>query len=397
MTMPNLKREEVLQGDRPSSLHKKNPAVAFGLHPLARECLARIRPYVPGKPVEEVCRELGFPPSQVVKLASNESPIGPSPLVVEAIRQAAGTVHVYPESTPPDLVEAIAARFEVSPSQVILGNGLDNVISMLCQAFIEDGKASVMSEYTFLPYGLATMAMGGRVVRVPMKDFSHDLDRLLEAVRADERVRLLFLCNPNNPTGAWVGHSELTSLLDRLPDHCLLVLDEAYADFADEGALADGPALVREGAPVAVLRTFSKVYGLAGLRVGFALAAREVIAALARVREAFPLNRLAYAAAKAALQDCDHAERCVKVVKDGRRQICCALDEMGIRYLPSQANFIMIEARPDADTLARKLLERGVIVRSLSGWGLTGWIRLSVGTAEQNQAFFTALREILHS
>lgn len=354
---------------------------------LARRGVLDLPEYVPGKPVEEVRRELGL--ADVVKLASNENPLGPSPRALRAVQEALSSAHVYPEGSSPALREALARRHGVSPDMVLVGNGGDNVITMICLALLEPGQEMLTGAPTFPAYEHAARLAGGRPVLVPLREHAFDLEALAAAV--GPATKLVFVCTPNNPTGTISRRAELARFLDALPPRVVVVFDAAYADYADDPDYDDGLGFVREGRNAVVLRTFSKVFGLAGLRVGYAVAPAGLIRVIDRVREPFPVNRLGQAAALAALEDHEHVRRSLAVNREGKRFLYRELAARGLRYVPTQANFLLVDVGRPADDLYRRLLARGVIVRPGSAWGYPTAFRVTIGTPEQNARFLAAL------
>ncbi len=360
---------------------------------MGRPLVHRIPPYVPGKPVEEVRRELGL--TDVVKLASNENPLGPSPLAVAAAASSLAAAHIYPEGDAPLLRVALARRWGLDPDGVVVANGADNILTLLCLSLLAPGDEVLTCAPTFPFYERAVLVAGGRLVALPLRQYACDLPSL--AARADDRTRLVLLCNPNNPTGAVLPREHWDPFLAALPPHVVVALDEAYAEYAEPGVLPDGIGAVRAGRPVVVVRTFSKAYGLAGLRVGYALARPDLADLLRRVREPFPVGRPAQAAALAALEDTGHLERTLEVTRRGRERLQAGLAELGLRSVPSQANFVLFEAGCDDGWLCRELLREGVIVRPGGPFGLPGHVRVSVGLPEHNERFLAALARVLTS
>jgi histidinol-phosphate aminotransferase len=347
--------------------------------------------YEPGLPIEEVQRELGL--SRVVKLASNENPLGPSPRAMEALRGLLPELNRYPDGPATRLREAIAARHGLSPDQVAIGNGSTDLIDLLARAFLGREDNAVISEAAFARFQQVVRARNGQARLVPMRDHTHDLGALRQAL--DGASRLLFVANPNNPTGTWNPRAEIEALIESLPGQVVLALDEAYFEYAEHPDFPDGVDYVRRGDPVVVLRTFSKVYGLAGLRVGYAIAPPEIIDAIDTVREPFNTNAAGQVAALAALADTDHVARSVALVRVEKPRLSEALAGRGLRVLPSLGNFLCVEmGRPGAEVF-RALLRRGVIVRPLGPYRLDRWLRVSVGTAEENTIFLAALDAVL--
>jgi histidinol-phosphate aminotransferase len=347
--------------------------------------------FEPGKPIGEVQRELGL--ADVVKLASNENPLGPSPRAVEAAHAALGDVNRYPDGQATELRAALAAHLGVPVSHVVAGNGSVEIIDLLARAFLGPGDNAVVSEHAFVRYRQIVAAHNHGVRHVPMRDWTHDLPAMARAV--DGRTRLVFVANPNNPTGTWNRRAEVEALVGALPPGCLLVLDEAYFEYADDPDYPDGVELVRRGAPVVVTRTFSKVHGLGGLRAGYAVAAPEVLEAVLVIREAFGTNSVAQAAARAALGDVEHVRRSVAMNRAEKARLAGALGERGFAVLPSLGNFVTFDTRALGREVFRRLLGRGVIVRPLDPYDMKGWLRVSVGTPAENAAFLAALDAVL--
>lgn len=349
--------------------------------------------YEPGMPIEQVQRETGL--ASVIKLASNENPLGPSPLAIEAARAALGGVHRYPDGPATALREALAARLGVLPAQVAIGNGSTDLIDLLARAYLTPGDNAVIADRAFARFRQCVNARNGGARMVPMRGLTHDL----EAMRAacDARTRLLFVANPNNPTGTWNTRREIESLVDRLPEGVLLVLDEAYFEYAEGGDYPSGLEWVRDGAPVIVLRTFSKVYGLAGLRVGYGVGAPEVIEALDTIREPFNSSSVGQAAALAALDDAEHARRAVELNRAQKRRLEAEMEIRGLSALPSLANFLCVDTGRDATVVFRRLLGHGVIVRPLSPYGLPSRLRISTGTEAEVSRFLAALDTALEA
>lgn len=368
--------------------------MAFALQDLtllARRGVPDLPLYIPGKPIEEVQREFGL--SGVVKLASNENPLGPSPRAVAAAQEALSSVHWYPEGSARALRAALAERWRVAPDMVLVSNASDNVLTLIAQALLNPGEEAVTCVPTFSAYEHVVRVAGGTFVALPLRSFRFDLEAIGGAV--GPRTKLVFLCNPNNPTGTIVSRGEFDAFMAALPERVVVVVDEAYGEYVESPDFPDTAAWVRAGRNVVVVRTFSKIYGLAGLRVGYALGPRGIIGLLERVREPFPVNRVGQAAALAALEDADHVERSRQVNSAGKRFLYAALAARGLRWVPSEANFILIDTGRDADQLFRAMLPLGVIVRPASIWGLPTWIRVTIGTAEQNERFLQALDRAL--
>jgi histidinol-phosphate aminotransferase len=358
---------------------------------LTRSVIDSLDPYIPGRPIEDVEREYGL--TDVIKMASNENPWGSSPMALEAMREELGRSNLYPEGSCRDLREALAGRLGVTPEMIVVSNGADNVLMMIAQAFVEKGEEVVMARPTFAIYRTAVLLMGGVPVEVPLRDFTHDLRGMAQAV--GPRTKAVIVCNPNNPTGTMVGKRDLDSFLDRLPDHTLLILDEVYGDFAASPDYPDGLDLISGERPVISVRSFSKLYGLAGLRVGYAVSSPGLAEALNRVREPFPVNRLAQVAAKAALLDEGFRRHVLAETEKGKAFLGRALRDMGLRCLESSTNFLFVDLMRDAQGVFQELLRRGIIVRPGKIWGAPTWCRITIGTMEQNRRLVRALAEVL--
>ncbi len=361
--------------------------------PDMRSCLQLIKPYQPGKPVEEVERELGL--KGVIKMASNENPIGPSPLAVKAMKEKFDQMHFYPDGNCFYLKEDLAAKLKVQPEQLIFGNGSDEIIACLAKTYVNPGDEAVMVAPSFSQYDIAMHIMGGVPRHVPLTatDFQYDLDAVLHAVNG--KTRFVFLCSPNNPTGTIVRKKELDHFIKQLPEKVMLVLDQAYFEYAKDPDHVTGLEYIEQGYPVISLRTFSKIYGLAGLRIGYGIAPAEVIADLNRVRSPFNVNAMAQAAARAAIEDDEHLERSRKMVNDSRKQLTEGFAELGLKPVPDEANFCFVDLKVDSREAFQALLRRGVIVRTGDIFDFPTFARITYGTPEQNKRFLAALKEVL--
>lgn len=345
--------------------------------------------YEPGKPIEETARELGLDPKKIIKLASNENPFGPSPMALEAIREAAETLHFYPDGGGFKLRTALAAKHGVDFGNVVLGNGSNEIIELLCHSFLKPGAALIAAEHAFVVYKLMATLFGADYVEVPDPGLVHDLEAMLAAVTPE--TRLVFIANPNNPTGTMVDQEACDRFVENLPEGVVAVFDEAYFEF-----LPDAPDLVkyvREGRNVVVMRTFSKAHGLAGLRIGYGLMNAELGGLLNRARQPFNVNLLAQAAGLAALQDEAHLNRTVENNAEGLEFYERAFEERGLEFVPSVANFVLVRVG-DGDRVFQEMLKRGVILRAMGGYKLPEWVRISVGTPEQNRICLEKLDEV---
>jgi histidinol-phosphate aminotransferase len=358
---------------------------------LARKGILKIVPYIAGKSIEEVEKELGA--KRWIKLASNENLLGPSPKAIEAIRKELATIYFYPEGPCTLLREALAKKFWLSERMVVISNGADNLIHMIANAFVNEGDEVVMADPTFPVYTNVTQIMGGKVVKVRLKDYTHDLNGMLKKV--NRKTKLIFVCNPNNPTGTIVSQEALNQFLDKLPAGVIVILDEAYGDFAEDAFYPNGLEFVKDKRQMIVLRTFSKVYGLAGLRIGYAVGREDLVDCLYQVRDPFPVHRLAQAAAVAALNDQEHALRSIQMVYEGKRYLYKELDKIGMPYVPSQANFVFIDFERDSNAIFQALLREGIIIRPGKTWGYPTCARVTIGRMKDNQRFIKALRKLL--
>lgn len=350
--------------------------------------------YEPGRDVEEVAAEYGIPVQNIVKLASNENPFGPSPKALEAIPSEFPNLHMYPWKRFTDFKEVLAEVHGLNVDGLVLGHGTESLIATVPQLYINAGDEVVVAAESYTLHELSCVAMNAVVRRVPLTDFRYDLDGMLAAVGA--RTKIVWLCNPNNPTGTILSMDDVQYLLDRIPETVAIVMDGAYAEYADDPDYGDGLEFVRRGCPnVIALRTLSKAYGLAGLRVGFAAASPTICRMLDRLREPFNLSRLATAAGPAAVTDFEWLQHCQRLNAEGRDFLSDAFARMGFAVVPSQSNFILVDVEQDAEALFERLMAMGIIVRPAGGWGFDHHIRVTVGTKPQNEALIAALKDIL--
>ncbi|MCP5056133.1 MAG: histidinol-phosphate transaminase [bacterium] len=341
--------------------------------------IASLEPYQPGKPIEELERELGI--ANAAKLASNENPLGPSPKAIKAIQQAAQNMHRYPDGASYRLRNALAERLDLSPAQLVFGSGSSEVLELLAKAFISTGDEVVFAWPSFSMYPIVTQGMGGTPIQVPLdENLAHDLPAMADAVT--ERTQVVIVCNPNNPTGTSVGAAAFDAFVESLPEDVVLVVDEAYVEYARRPDFPDALGWVARRPGTLVTRTFSKLNGLAGVRVGYGIADPELAGYLERARHPFNLNLLAEAAALAALDDVEHIEATRRMNAEGGEQLTRGLEALGFKVWPTDANFLLAELGDDA---YEKLLHKGVIVRPMGGFGLLGCVRISIGTAEENE------------
>jgi histidinol-phosphate aminotransferase len=357
-----------------------------------RKVLQHIQPYFPGKPVWEVQQELGV--ERVIKLASNENPLGPSPKAIEAISKSLAGINRYPDANATDLKEAIASRLHLTPQQLIIANGADELITLISETFLEQGDEIIVPSPSFSEYDFGAHLMGAKVVAVPLGEhYQYDTQAILSAVT--ERTKIVYICSPNNPTGTYLLKSQLQRLLDSLPEQVLVVFDGAYSHYATADDYTDGLEYVALGYPIAVLQTFSKIYGLAGIRIGFGAAPEAIVQSILKVKEPFNVNALAQAAATAAIADERHVRASQEVNTLGRQQLYEAFSKLGLRYIESMSNFVLVKIGAEAKYFYEQLLAKGVIVRYGDTWGLSEYVRISVGTPEENTILIEAMVSIL--
>lgn len=360
---------------------------------LIRKGILDLKPYIPGKPIEEVKRELGL--KEVIKLASNETSIGPSPLAIEAIKKEIKNINLYPEGSSRLLREKIAQKLNLNKETIIVGNGADNIISLVGMAFINEGDEVITGEITFPAYETITKIMGGKLISVKLKDYTYDLEEI--ARRINERTKIIFICNPNNPTGTIVTREEVTSFMEKVPKDVIVVFDEAYYDYVGDKNYPNSVSYALEGRNVIVLRTFSKIAGIAGVRIGYGIAKQELISYLRRVVNPFTTNRLAQVAALASLDDEEHCKKVLRSNQEGKKYLYRELKEIDLFYLPTEANFIFIDLKGDSEVIFEKLLRKGVIIRPGKTWGCPNFIRVTIGTPYENEKFIQAIKEVLNS
>jgi histidinol-phosphate aminotransferase len=359
---------------------------------LANSQLRDLAVYEPGKPIEETARELGIDPATIIKLASNENPLGPSTKALQAMRAALETAHLYPDGSGFYLRNAIARKVKLAPENVILGNGSNEVIEFLGHAFLNPGDDVITCQYAFIVYKLLATAFGLRTIETPTPDYQQDLDATLDSITA--KTRIIFIPNPNNPTGTLLSQNAIDRFMSRVPENIVVVFDEAYFEFLD-----DPPhtlQFVREERNVVVLRTFSKIHGLAGVRIGYAIAPPEITEVLHKTRQPFNVNSVAQAGAIAALDDESHLRETKRVIDEGRAYLQEQFADMGIRFVPAAANFVMVNVG-DGCAVFEKLLRRKIIVRPLKGYGLSEWVRISVGTMDENKKLAAELSEVIRA
>jgi len=358
---------------------------------LAPAYIRAIAPYQPGKPIAELERELGI--TGIVKLASNENPLGCSPLATAAMHVAIKTIALYPDGNGFELKDALSKHYGVAHACIVLGNGSNDMLELAARAFLTVGDRAVYSDHAFAVYPLATQVVGATGVSVPAIQYGHDLKAMLKAA-VEHNAKLVFVANPNNPTGTFLSAAELLEFMRALPPRILVVLDEAYNEYLPEDKHYDSVEWLREFSNLIISRTFSKAYGLAGLRVGYAFADAQVIDMMNRVRQPFNVNSVAQAAAVAALQDRDFVQRTFALNRRGMEQITAGLHKLGLEYIPSYGNFISFKIG-DGMKMYRRLLELGVIVRPVANYDMAEYLRVSIGTESENERFLSALKQTL--
>jgi len=362
------------------------------LSELAPEYIRAIAPYQPGKPISDLAREMGLDPSRIVKLASNENPLGASPKAYEAMQQALEEIARYPDGNSFALRDAICEKFALKPAQLVFGNGSNDILELAARAFLTPGSAAVYSQHAFAVYALATQAVGAIGVTVPARDYGHDLDAMRAAITP--QTRMVFIANPNNPTGTMLEKAALLDFLRSVPPSTLVVLDEAYDEYMPAAAKSESFTWLNEFDNLIISRTFSKAYGLAGLRIGYGAASPDVADMMNRVRQPFNVNSVAQAAAVASLADDNFVEQSYALNQAGMLQLTEAFERLGLAYIPSFGNFVSVRLDNAADVY-RRLLESGVIVRPVANYEMPDYLRVSVGLFSENARFLEVLEQIL--
>jgi histidinol-phosphate aminotransferase len=352
-----------------------------------------MKPYIPGKPIEEVQREYGL--TDIIKLASNENPLGPSPKAVEAMKAACETVGLYPDGNCFKVRQAVAKHLGVDPDYLSFGAGSDELIREIGNTFLSDGDCVIQGDPTFSQYEGAATVNGCKCCNVSNDGYNYDVESIISLI--DEKTKLVFIANPNNPVGTIVTHDQVERILKALPERAILVLDEAYYEYIERPDYPNALPWVKEGKNVILLRTFSKIYALAGVRLGYAIARPEIINLIERVRLPFNINSIAQAGAIAALADRDHVDTTKKLNAAGRKYFYTEFERMGLSYAPSETNFVWVNINAEAKKVFPELLKRGIIIRTGDPFGCPTHIRVTTGTAEQNARFITALREVLRT
>jgi histidinol-phosphate aminotransferase len=364
---------------------------------LATPGVQALKPYAPGKPLSELEREYGI--QDAVKLASNENPLGPSPVVLAALSAQFGDLTRYPDGNGFELKAVLARKHDVPMESITLGNGSNDVLELVARAFLSPGSAAVFSEHAFAVYPLVTQAIGARCIVAPAHNgvrgpkYGHDLDAMAASI--DAQTRVVFIANPNNPTGTWLGNNELRAFVEQLPQDVIVVIDEAYFEYVSEAAYPNATAWLSEFPNLLVTRTFSKAYGLASLRIGYGVCQPELADVMNRVRQPFNVNSFAQAAAVAALDDADHLQQSVRVNREGMQQLVDGLQALKLEFIPSVGNFITVDVGRDPARVYETLLYEGVVVRPVENYGLPGCLRISIGLPEENRRFLDALTKVL--
>ncbi|HEY1043049.1 MAG TPA: histidinol-phosphate transaminase [Telluria sp.] len=365
-------------------------------HQYGPDYVRALAPYQAGKPIAEVAREFGLNEADIVKLASNENPFGMPESSQRAMAMAAADLGRYPDANAFELKQVLSARYDVPADWITLGNGSNDILEIAAKAFVQKGETIVYSQYSFAVYALATQGIGARAIVVPAVDYGHDLDAMAAAIEPD--TRLIFIANPNNPTGTFLNAAQVEAFLEKVPPHVIVVLDEAYNEFLSAENQYESTAWVRKYPNLIVSRTLSKAYGLAGLRVGFAIAQPGPTDLMNRVRQPFNVNSLAQAAAIAALDDKEFLQKSAKNNAEGYQRFVKAFEELGLEYVPSYGNFVLVRVGDDDQAGARvnlALLKQGVIVRPVANYGLPQWLRVSIGLPHENERFIEALKKAL--
>jgi histidinol-phosphate aminotransferase len=358
----------------------------------AKDFLKKIDPYQPGKPIEEVVRELNLK-GEIIKLASNENPLGASPLALQAIGQAAKEAYLYPDDNCFYFRKKLAARLGVESENIFAGNGSVEILPLAALAFLDPDHSAVGSQSAFIWFKIAVRIADGELIEVPMKNYCHDLQGMLKAIQPN--TRLIYIANPNNPTGTIVTKEEVEEFFRKVPDHVLVIMDEAYYEYIDNPHYPDSFKYLREGKNILILRTFSKIYGLAGVRLGYGIARPEIIASLSKLRISFNVNRLSQIAGTAALDDDQHVRRGKNVNDAGKEFLYAAYRKLGLFYLPTYANFIFVDFARDSQAVFEALQQKGIITRTIKEYGFPHALRITIGTDKQNQKLIEALKNVL--
>lgn len=358
---------------------------------LANPGIRDLKPYQPGKPIEELRRELGI--DDIIKLASNENPLGASPKGIEAALNVVPDVAIYPDGSGYQLKNVLADKFKIDAEKITLGNGSDSLLAMFVQAFVKPGDEVITSQYAFAPFSILTKTNHGTPVIVPAKQWSYDLPAMLAAI--NDKTRIIFIANPNNPTGTWLTETQLTNFLKQVPDNVIVVFDEAYYEYIDHPDYPNSIALQENYPNLIITRTFSKIYGLAGLRIGYSITTTQIASVLNRIRLPFNVSVPALVAAAAALQDDEHVKKSLRVNQLGMQQLSEGFERLKLEYIPSVCNFLTVDVGRDGQQVYQELLKHGIIVRPLVPYGMPNHLRISIGSEHENSRLIDALTEIL--
>ena len=362
---------------------------------LANAGIRKLSPYQPGKPIDELAREYGLNPSEIIKLASNENPLGPSNKAVAAIREALGDLTRYPDGNGYDLKLALSGKLSIDVEQITLGNGSSDILEFIVKCFVSEGDEVVVSQHAFAIYGLVTQVVGGKVLQVPARNWGHDLDAMAEAVT--EKTKIIFVTNPNNPTGTWSTKGQLEAFLNKVPSNVVVLLDEAYFEYVDEPEYPSGIEYLNAFPNLVVTRTFSKAYGLASLRVGYGICSSEIADLMNRVRPPFNVDSLALAAAEACLKDEVYVKQSKELNSQGMIQLQAGFEQLNLGWIPSVGNFICFAIPDRAAEIFEGLLSKGVIVRPVANYDMPDYLRVSIGNEAENQKFLLALKSLLEA
>lgn len=357
-----------------------------------KDNVREIIPYKPGRPIEEIAREMGLR-GEILKLASNENPLGTSPLALKAMKKAMKDSHLYPDDNCFYLRNALAQKYNVKPEEIIIGNGSVEILLLLTLAYLSPGESAVISKSSFLWFKIAVNIAGGQTIEVPMKDYTHDLEAMLNAIK--DNTKLIFIANPNNPTGTIVTKEEMDRFMERVPSNILVLIDEAYYEYIKDPAYPDSFKHLREGKNVLILRTFSKIYGLAGIRLGYGFTKEEIVNNLMKVRIPFNANRLSQIAGIAALEDEKHVRRSYEVNEEGKIFLYDSYRKLGLFYLPTFGNFIFVDFGRDSQTVFNSMLQQGIITRTIKEYGFPTALRITIGTEKQNRKLIEAIKKTL--
>ena len=358
---------------------------------LIRKNILGLAPYIPGKPIDEVKRQLGL--KEVIKLASNENPLGASTKAMDAIKKALKQINRYPDGSCFYLKNALARQLKLKAENLIFGNGSDELIDIIIKTFVEDGQNIVTADKTFLEYGIICRVNGRKILEAPLKYFRYDLEAIKKKI--NKKTKVIFIANPNNPTGTYVNKYEVLDFLKNIPKNVVVVFDEAYDLFVDVEDFPDSLRLLNKNNNIIILKTFSKAFGLAGLRIGYAIAGQELIRYMEKVRQPFNVNSLAQAAAVAAISDKEFLKDTRNAILKGKQYLYNALDKLGLSYVLTVANFMLVDVARDSTTVFKEMLKHGVIVRDMKEYGMKNFIRVTIGTKQENERFMKVLRKVM--